>query len=61
MIVLSGPSAVKEIMDKTGTLTAGRPRSLMQLAFDGLYMVLESASELTRAIFLIGDVVWVYP
>ncbi|KAF8814915.1 putative cytochrome P450 monooxygenase [Phlegmacium glaucopus] len=44
MIVISSPSAVKDILDTTGSLTAGRPRSLMQLTTDGLYMVIESAN-----------------
>ena len=52
MIVLSSPSAVKDIMEKTGSLTAGRPRSLMQITADGLHMILENASELIRAIHL---------
>ena len=47
MIVISSPSAVKDIMDKAGSLTAGRPRSLMQLTVDGLHMILENSSELT--------------
>ena len=37
-------------MDKTGSLTAGRPRSLMHFTTDGLHMILENASELTRVI-----------
>ncbi|KAF8816039.1 putative cytochrome P450 monooxygenase [Phlegmacium glaucopus] len=44
MIVLSSPSAVKDILDKAGSLTAGRPRSLMQVTMDNLYMPMESAS-----------------
>jgi hypothetical protein len=50
IIVLSSPSAVKDIMDKTGSLTAGRPRSLLQLTTDSLHMIMENASELTGAI-----------
>ena len=62
MIVLSSPSAVKDIMEKTGSLTAGRPRSLMQLTADGLHMILESASELNPCHpIIVGDAVWVYP
>jgi hypothetical protein len=45
MIVISSPSAVKEILEKSGVLTAGRPRSLMQLTTNGLHMAMESASE----------------
>ncbi|KAF8816482.1 cytochrome P450 [Phlegmacium glaucopus] len=44
MIVISSPSAVKDILDTTGSLTAGRPRSLMQLTTDGHYMIMESAN-----------------
>ncbi|KAF8813990.1 putative cytochrome P450 monooxygenase [Phlegmacium glaucopus] len=44
MIVISSPTAVKDILDTTGSLTAGRPRSFMQLTTDGLYMVIESAN-----------------
>ena len=58
MIVLSSPAAVKDIMDKNGTLTAGRPRSLMQLTADGLHMILENAGELTPYHSLISDAVW---
>jgi hypothetical protein len=49
MIVLSSCSAVKEILDKNGSLTAGRPRSLMQLTADGHHMIVESA---TRSVLL---------
>ncbi|KAF8816132.1 putative cytochrome P450 monooxygenase [Phlegmacium glaucopus] len=44
MIIISSPSAVKDILDTTGSLTAGRPRSLMQLTTDGHYMIMESAN-----------------
>ncbi|KAF8802924.1 putative cytochrome P450 monooxygenase [Phlegmacium glaucopus] len=44
MIVISTPSAVKDILDKTGSLTAGRPRSIMQFTTEGLHMAMESAS-----------------
>ncbi|KAF8813428.1 putative cytochrome P450 monooxygenase [Phlegmacium glaucopus] len=44
MIVISSPSGVKDILDTTGSLTAGCPRSLLQLSTDGHYMVMESAS-----------------
>ncbi|KAF8805683.1 putative cytochrome P450 monooxygenase [Phlegmacium glaucopus] len=44
MIILSSPSAIRDVLDKTGSLTAGRPRSIMQLTTDGLHMAMESAN-----------------
>jgi cytochrome P450 len=41
MIVASSPAAVKEIFDKQGTSTGGRPRGIMSLTTDKLYMILE--------------------
>jgi hypothetical protein len=41
MIVMSSAAAVRAIMDKRGADTGGRPRSLVQGAFEGLHMVLE--------------------
>ncbi|KAF8804978.1 hypothetical protein BYT27DRAFT_7213536 [Phlegmacium glaucopus] len=44
MIVPSSPSMVKDILDKTGPLTAGRTRSIIQFTTEGLYMAMECAS-----------------
>jgi len=45
MIVLSSAAAIRSVMDKKGLQTGGRPRSLVQPAFDNLHMVLENMSE----------------
>jgi len=43
MIVLSSPTAVRAIMDKKGSSTGGRPRTLLQTIFRGLYFTFESS------------------
>ena len=42
MIVISSASAVRAVMDKKGSSTGGRPRSLMWPIFRGLYLGLEN-------------------
>jgi len=54
MVVLSSAAAVRNVMDIQGGTTGGRPRSLAQEAFEGLYMVLESAGVYT-AILDVSD------
>ena len=41
MIIISSPRAVRDLLDKRGAITGGRPRSHMQRAHSGLHMVLE--------------------
>jgi hypothetical protein len=41
MIIISSPKAVRDLLDKRGAITGGRPRSHMQIAHGGLHMVLE--------------------
>ena len=50
--MLSSPSAIRAVLDKTGLLTSGRPRSIMQTTTDGLHMAIENASELNSVAFL---------
>ena len=47
MIILSSPAAVRELYDKRGASTGGRPRSLHANAADGLHMALENMGTYT--------------
>lgn len=41
MIIISDPTAIRDILDNRGVLTGGRPKSHMQRAAQGLHFVLE--------------------
>lgn len=41
MIIISDPTAIRDILDNRGLLTGGRPKSHMQRAAQGLHFVLE--------------------
>jgi len=45
MIVLSSASAVHSVMDKQGSSTGGRPRTLMAPIFRGLYVSFENMGQ----------------